>query len=68
MSLKAFVNTPAMYQDFVAMLENKIKQVQSRLEQTTDLHEVYRLQGQIFMLRRLLNLRDEVNTVDKSYG
>jgi hypothetical protein len=65
MSLKQLVNSHEVYQDFLAHLKGRIEILQKSLEVATDLPDVYRLQGQIYALRRLLSLREEVNTMEK---
>jgi len=45
----------------VATLNDKIKDVHRKLEQETTMEGMYRAQGEIMALRRLLYLRDEVN-------
>lgn len=64
-NLKRFVNTPEFNDAFLEMILGRITQVQRILEQAVKIEEVYRAQGQITALRRLLNLRDEVNSLDK---
>jgi len=59
--LKKFVNSYDIYQAFLAYIEDKIKSEQKNLEQAVKIEDVYRLQGRIIALRRLLNIRDEVN-------
>ena len=61
MSLKQFVNTPDVYRPFLEFVEAKIKLLQSNLEVATEEVTIYRLQGQILSLRRLLSMREEVN-------
>lgn len=65
MSLKMLVNSPDVYQSFLRYVEERIKKVQNTLEQSTDLADIYRGQGEIRALRRMLTLRDEVNKMDK---
>lgn len=61
MSIKQLVNSPDVYQDFLKYLEKKIAAHQVSLEAATEMKDVYRLQGQIYALRRLLSLREEIN-------
>jgi len=61
MSLKLFVNTPDQYQSFIKYLEERINLLHKTLEQASDPQDVYRCQGEIKALRRLLSLRDEIN-------
>jgi len=59
--LKKFVNTYDLHQAFLVYIEDKIKTEQKNLEQATKIEEIYRFQGRIVALRRLLSIRDEVN-------
>lgn len=68
MSLKQLVNSHDVYQSFLEYVEKKITLHQRSLEVATDIVDIHRLQGQIIALRRLLSLRDEVNSMDKGHG
>lgn len=68
MSMKALVNTPDIHSSFMEYLDSKIRVLQTSLEQATQVESVYRLQGQITALRKLKNIRDEINYREKSYG
>lgn len=61
MSLKLFVNTPDQYQSFVKYVEEKINLLHKTLEQAVEVQDVYRCQGEIKALRRMLSMRDEIN-------
>lgn len=65
MSLKQLVNSYDVYEAFKEYVQKKIDLHQRSLEVATDSVDIYRLQGQIIALRRLLSLRDEVNSMDK---
>jgi hypothetical protein len=65
MSLKQLVNSHDVYQSFLEYVQKKIDLHQRSLEVATDIVDIHRLQGQIIALRRLLSLRDEVNSMDK---
>lgn len=65
MSLKSLVNSADVYQSFLTYINGKIVLNQRSLEAATDTPDIYRIQGQITALRRLLTLRDEVNHMDK---
>jgi hypothetical protein len=65
MSLKQLVNSHDVYQSFLEYVQKKIDLHQRSLEVATDIVDIHRLQGQIIALRRLLSLRDEVNSVGK---
>ena len=65
MSLKQLVNSHDVYQSFLEYVQKKIDLHQRSLEVATDIVDIHRLQGQIIALRRLLSLRDEVNSMGK---
>jgi hypothetical protein len=50
-----------MWQAFVDKLDYDIEQQQRKLEQATDLQEVFKAQGAIAALRHLKYLKEEVN-------
>ena len=60
--LKQFVNTPDIHEAFLVYVKAKIEALQRSLEQSTKPEELYRLQGQITTYRRLLTIRDEINS------
>jgi hypothetical protein len=60
-SIKPFVNNPELYNPFLEEIMNRIDKVHKRLEQITDVEELYRAQGEIRVLRSLLLLREHVN-------
>ena len=60
-TLKHFVNNPELYNPFLEEIMNRIDKVHKRLEQITDVEELYRAQGEIRVLRSLLLLREHVN-------
>lgn len=64
-SLKKLVNDKPLWDDFCAMLDQKIEAVHIRMEQATTADQLYRCQGETHALRRLKALRDEVNAKDK---
>lgn len=61
MNLKPFVNNKELWTDFLQELNVRIEACHRKLEQTTDLAEVYRAQGEVLALRKLEKLRDKVN-------
>lgn len=65
MSIKQLVNSPDVYKSFLDYIEKKIADNQKSLEVATEMKDVYRLQGQVYALRRLLSLREEINSMDK---
>ena len=60
-TLNPFVNNPEMYNPFLEEIMKRIDNVHKRLEQITDVEELYRAQGEIRVLRSLLLLREHVN-------
>lgn len=61
-NLKRLVNTYDLYQAFTDHILSRIAKLQTTLEQVTSLEQVYKTQGEIHALRRLLMLREEVNS------
>jgi len=57
--LKQFVSSEA-YLDFKTFLEGNIKLLHMSLEAARSHEDVCRLQGQIFALRKLQNLKEEI--------
>lgn len=64
-AIKRFVNTYDMHEAFIQYVNGRISLVQKNLEQATEMHDLYRLQGEVRALRRLLTIRDEINKSDK---
>ena len=60
-TLKPFVNNPELYNPFLEEIINRIDKVHKRLEQISEVEELYRAQGEIRVLRAMLRLRDDVN-------
>ena len=60
-TLKPFVNNPELYTPFIEEIAERIAFTHITLEQSREIHEIYRLQGEIRALRSLLRLRDKVN-------
>lgn len=50
-----------MWDAFVEKLDYDIEQQQRKLEQATELHEMFKAQGAIAALRQLKYLKDEIN-------
>lgn len=61
--LKGMLNSPHMWDAFVDKLDYDIEQQQRKLEQATDLNEMFKAQGAIAALRQLKYLKDEINAV-----
>ena len=59
--LKKLVNDKPLWDSFCEMLEVELEDTHRKLEQSKDLHEMYRAQGAAAMLHRLQKLRDRVN-------
>lgn len=55
------LNSPHMWDAFVEKLDYDIEQQQRKLEQATELHEMFKAQGAIAALRQLKYLKDEIN-------
>ena len=60
-TLKPFVNNPELYNPFLEEVFKRIENVHKRLEQITDVEELYRAQGEIRALRPMLRLREDIN-------
>lgn len=61
MSLKLLVNDKGLYDDFLREIHSRIALAQSTLEVVAKTEDVYRHQGEIKALRKLLLLREKVN-------
>jgi len=61
MSLKLIVNNKDLWDALLEELDERIHFTHKQLEQSLDVHEIYRLQGEVRALRRLKQLRDKVN-------
>ena len=62
--LKGMFNSPYVWEAFVEKLDYDIEQHQRKLEQATELNEVFKAQGAIAALRQLKYLKDEINYAD----
>ena len=60
-TLKPFVNNPELYNPFLEEIVSRINKVHKRLEQISEVEEMYRAQGEIRTLRAMLRLRDDIN-------
>jgi hypothetical protein len=60
-TLKPFVNNPELYNPFLEEITKRIEKVHRRLEQISEVEEMYRAQGEIRTLRSMLRLRDDIN-------
>lgn len=59
-ALKRFVNTQDMYEDFQDYLDLRISDLHKSLETLVDPKDIYRTQGQIFSLKKLKTLKEEL--------
>jgi len=59
--LKGLLTTPHQWDAFVEMLDYQVEQQRRKLEQTTDMNEMFKAQGAIAALRQLKYLKDEIN-------
>ena len=60
-TLKPFVNNPELYNPFLEEITKRIEKTHRRLEQISEIEEMYRAQGEIRTLRAMLRLRDDIN-------
>ena len=60
-TLKRFVNDPEFWKAFTLELDEAIAMQHKKLEQSSDLMDVYRCQGEIFALKRMKQMRDKYN-------
>lgn len=59
--LKGMINSPHMWDAFVDKLDYDIEQQQRKLEQASDMSDVFKAQGAIAALRHLKYLKEEIN-------
>ncbi len=59
--LKAMISSPNLWDAFVEKLDYDIEQHQRKLEQATEMADVFKAQGAIVALRQLKYLKDEIN-------
>jgi hypothetical protein len=55
------LNSPHLWDAFVEKLDYDIEQHQRKLEQATEMSDVFKAQGAIVALRQLKYLKDEIN-------
>ena len=60
-TLKPFVNNTELYTPFIEEIAERIAFTHVTIEQSREIDEIYRLQGEIRALRSLLRLRDKIN-------
>lgn len=66
MSLKAFVNTPKYWDEYVDYIDRSLQAKYNSLSHAVEPHDIYRIQGQIKNLREMKQLKDTLNA--KQYG
>ena len=64
MSLKLLVNTPEAWTAFEEEIEERIQLSYKQFSQANEEHVMYRVQGQIYALQALKQLRLKVNADD----
>jgi len=60
-TLKLFVNNPELYNPFLEEIVRRIEKTHKRLEQISEVEELYRAQGEIRVFRSMLRLREDIN-------
>ena len=60
-NLKPLVNDKALWESFLAELEDRLKEVHKSMEQAPRAEDLFRLQGQAACLNKFKYLRDKVN-------
>ena len=60
-NLKPLVNDKVLWDSFLEEVDRRISEVHRVMEQSTRAEDLYRLQGQAFALRKMKQLRDQVN-------
>jgi hypothetical protein len=60
-NLKPLVNDKVLWDSFLEEVDKRISEVHRVMEQSTRAEDLYRLQGQAFALRKIKQLRDQVN-------
>lgn len=62
--LKVLLNTPHVWNAFTDKLDYDIAAQQRKLEQATEMSDVFKAQGAIAALRQLKYLKDEINAAE----
>ena len=60
-NLKPLVNDKPLWDSFCEEIDRRISEVHRVMEQSNEVDVMYRLQGQAFALRKMKQLRDQVN-------
>ena len=66
-NLKPLVNDKVLWDSFLEEVDKRISEVHRVMEQSTRAEDMYRLQGQAFALRKMKQLRDQVNGQTDEY-
>lgn len=66
MSLKPYVNDREFWDEFLKETSKRIESARRGLEQTNEPEDMYRYQGEIKALRKLQQLREQLNA--KQHG
>ena len=66
-NLKPLVNDKVLWDSFLEEVDKRISEVHRVMEQSTRAEDMYRLQGQAFALRKMKQLRDQVNVQTDEY-
>jgi len=61
MSLKPLVNDINLYKAFLEEMQTRINDAHLRMEQGADEKDWYRAQGEVYVLKSLMMLREKVN-------
>lgn len=59
--LKMFVNNPELWESFTEEVNLYISSCHKQMEQMRDTSDLFRLQGEVKALRKMISLRDKVN-------
>lgn len=60
-NLKPLVNDKALWESFLAELQDRLDDVHKQMEQAQTVDDLFRLQGQAACLNKFKYLRDKVN-------
>ena len=60
-NLKPLVNDKVLWDSFLEEIDKRISEVHRVMEQSSRAEELFRLHGQAFALRKMKQLRDQVN-------
>jgi hypothetical protein len=60
-NLKPLVNDKVLWDSFLEEVDRRLSEIHRVMEQSTRAEDLYRLQGQAFALRKMKQLRDQVN-------